>query len=305
MQLLKLRYLQLKRDLGYWVLIIAILVFFIVKGISEVSQLYTLSLTAVVLFFFYAYHSNRKDLNFINKYIDQPKKNLCFNYNLSVLPVSSALVFNNYWLLALGLHLGITLLVFIELKPGGPKLVFIQRYIPKAQFEWIAGLRKNLFIILPLLLIAVFLSPVKFFSVVALFVLNTVFLGFYNFFEPLVMLNPEGLETKEFLQKKVSFFTKVLILLNAPLLITNSFFHPDIAWFDACFLAGFLLIACCSVYIKYENYKPNDEIRFHIDSLLLFASAIVPFLLPIAFFLNSSHKKKAIQNLSHYIDDKS
>ena len=154
-------------------------------------------------------------------------------------------------------------------------------------------------------LLCLFFSPVKFFGTVSLFLLNSIFLGFYSSFEPLVMLNPEHQDVDSFLKKKAWFFSKVILVLNIPLLLINSAFHIDIAWFNACFLAGFLLLASCAVYIKYASYKPNDELRFHIDYLLLFASALIPFLLPIAFLLNSSHKKKAIQNLLHYTDDNS
>jgi len=302
-QLLKLRFLQIKRDLGYWVIIIAAVVFFAAQGISEVSLNYALGLAGVFLFFLYAYHTNRKDLNFINKYFDEPKTNLCINYNLITLPVSIAIMVCGYWLITLALHLSVTSLIFLKIKVGGPKLVFIRKYIPSSQFEWIAGLRKNLFLIIPLLLIAIFFSPVKLFGVLALFLLNSTLLGFYSSFEPLVMLNPEGHTIQDFLKHKIGFFTKVILILNVPLLLINSVFQPDVAWYDVCFLGGFLLLASCSIYIKYESYKPNEELHFSIDSLFLYASALIPFLVPIAFFLNSQHKKKAIQNLSNYIDD--
>lgn len=303
MQLLKLRYFQLKRDLSYWVLLIAVAAFYIAKSVSEVSFFYCLALATSCVFMLSAYHLNRKDLHFINTYFAQPKKELLLNYSLLFLPVSVAMFINHYWLIAFGMHVCILLVVFLNLQLSSPKLGFITKLVPSAQFEWISGLRKNFYLLLPLILLAVFLSPVKFFDTVALFILNSIFVGFYAFFEPLVMLNPENLSSENFLKNKIIFSNKVLLFSSGPLLLVNSIFHPDIAWFNICFLAGFLFINSCSVYIKYANYKPNDEIRFHIDYLLLFASALIPFLLPISYMLTQSHKKKAIETLSYYFDD--
>jgi len=301
-QLLKLRYLQLRRDLSYWVPLIAALVFFVSKWVSEVSETYCLGLAGVSLFFLANVHLNRRDLNFLSKYFTRPVSDVFVNYNLLVLPITTGMLANGYWLIALGFQACSGLLAFLKIKTGGPKLVFIHKYIPAEHFEWIAGIRKNFFIIVPLFLIAIFLSPVKFFAVVCLFLFNSIFLSFYASFEPLVMLNPEGRSTEAFLKRKIFFLSKIILISNVPLLLTNCFFHPDIAWFNISFVVGFLLLASCTVYIKYENYRPNDELRFQIDSLFLYAAAVIPFLLPVTFYLNYTHKKKAFHNLSNYID---
>ena len=299
-QLLKLRYFQIKRDLGYWVIIIAAVVFFAAKGISEVSLNYALGLAGVFLFLLYAYHNSRKDLNFITKYFNDPKTNICISYNLLTLPISSALLFQQHWILASGLHIGATLVVFIHIKSNVPKLVFIQKWIPPSQFEWIAGLRSNFYILIPLFILVLFFSPVKFFGPVTLFLVNTTFLGFYRYFEPLVMLNPEGLEAQEFLDRKNNFLIKTILALNLPPLIINSVFNLDVAWFNICFLIGFALLASCTIHIKYADYKPNEEQPFHIDSLIVFAAVLIPFFLPISYLLNRSYKKKALVNLTNY-----
>jgi hypothetical protein len=304
-QLLKLRYFQLKRDLSYWVPIIATAVFFIAKEISGVSQQYSLFLTAAIVALLYAYHLNRRDLNFITHYLRNPALQVAVNYNLLVLPVSIALLVNHYWLLALALHAVVSCMVLFRLKPATPKLAFIGRYVAPEHFEWIAGLRTNLYSIVPLLLLALVLSPVKLFGVVALFMLNSIFMGFYSFFEPLCMLNPNALSTDKFLNRKVYFFSKIMLLLNVPLLTINALCHPEIAWFNACLLLAFLLLAACAVFIKYANYKPNERLGMHADFIILFAGIFVPYLLPLGILIYFSSRKKAIQNLLNYTDDHS
>lgn len=301
MQLIKVRYFQLKRDLSYWVVIIAATAFFISAAISSRSDTYSYGLAAAVFLALYSYHTNRKDLNFVTNYFEKPVQEMCLNYNLLSLPVSAGMCYSGVWFPALILHLGVSLIVFLKFKTSGLKLLFLNKYIPAAQFEWISGVRKNFYLIALLFAVCLFFSPVKFFGTVSLFLLNSIFLGFYSSFEPLLLLNPANLNEEEFLKSKVSFLQRIILVLSVPLLLINSILYPDIAWFNCCFIAGFLILASSSVYIKYANYKPNDDLRFHIDFLLLFASAVIPFLLPLAFFLNLSHRKKAIQNLSYYL----
>ncbi len=301
-QLLKLRYLQIKRDLGYWVIPIFLLLFFISSEASQNSSLHAVGLSVVYLSLLYAYHSNRKDLSFVKHYLEHPLRDICINYNLLTLSLSIGLITSHHFLISLCLHLCVTLLVFIDLKSRGPSLLFISKYIPASQFEWISGLRNNFFLVLILFLLAVFLSPVKFFAAVALFLMNGTFLSFYSYFEPLTMLNPCNKEAEDFLKQKIHFLIKVLLWTNIPLLLINSVFHPDILWFNTCFLFGFMLLASFSVYIKYAGYAPNQQLTFHIDYLFFYAAALIPFLLPLAFFLNHSHKKRATQNLQNYTD---
>ncbi|PBQ32603.1 hypothetical protein CNR22_12750 [Sphingobacteriaceae bacterium] len=297
--------MQLKRDFSYWIFIITGAVFYLVKEISENHLTYAISIAGIFIFLLFNYHNNRKDFNFIGKYFKHAEKNFLVTYNLLSLPITVALLLNSYFYLSLAIHLLVSLLPFTKFKASGPKFLFISRYLPPDQFEWIAGTRKNLYAIILLLFIALFLSPVKFFGVLALFLLNSILLGFYNFFEPLTMLNPEGLDAEMFLKRKVLFSHKILLIVNAPLLLFNSILHPDVTWFNACFLTGFLVLASCFIYLKYANYKPNTELSFQIDSLLLFASTIIPFLLPLSLLLARSYKQKALENLSTYIDDNS
>lgn len=252
-QLLKLRYLQIRRDLGYWFIPILLSVFFVSKEISEQSQLYALSLGAVCILFLYVYHTNRKDLSFIKHYLAHPLRDVCINYNLLTLSVSLALALSGWIMIALCLHLFVSLLVFTKINFSGPAFLFIGKHLPSSEFEWISGIRKNFIPLLILFLLALLLSPVKFFGVVALFLMNSIFLSFYSEFEPLPMLNPNNLSAEHFLKQKISFFIKVLLVLNVPLLLVNSVFHPDIIWFNLCFLIGFSMLASFSVYIKYAN----------------------------------------------------
>ncbi len=305
MQLLKLRVLQLRRDLSYWVIIIGASSLYLSYSVSKVSQVYSLTLLGAASLFFYTYHARRKDLNFVSRYFTAPRLQICFNYNLIVLPLSLGCFLNGYFLYSLLFHFLISSIAFFDLKSYSLKLLFIGKYIPPQHFEWISGIRKNFHILFPLLLLAIVLSPVKLFGLVVLFIINTIFIDFYTSFEPLIMLNPGHHDLKEFLMQKINFFIKIILILNIPVLCINSIINPDALWFNVCFLMAFLLFASCSVFIKYAHYKPNDSLGFNLDFLILFSSVLMPYLLPLSVYIYFSNKKKALTNLSYYSDDNS
>lgn len=300
-QLFKLRYFQIKRDLSYWVFIIAIIAFYVSKNITETSLGYCSVFAGLILFFLYNYHLNRKDFNFIKHYLNRPKIQVCINYNLLILPLSFALAFGIYWKYLFIVHLLVSLISFTDIKIQYFKFLFISKYVPSSHFEWISGLRKNLPALFFIFLLAIIFSPVKLFGIVALLLLNLLFLGFYNYFEPLIMLNPENLSAEVFLNKKVSFLSRVTLLLNAPLLLINTLFNPEVVWFNTGFMFAFLLLAASTVYIKYASYKPNTSMRLSIDFLILFSSILLPYLIPLGIFIYFSNKKKAIANLTNYL----
>lgn len=303
MQLLKLRYYQLKRDLGIWIFIITGTVFWFCLEFTSDRPTYGYSMAGVTATLIYAYHSNRKDRNFIRFYLKQPISQILLNYNISVLPISASLIYNKNTIAAITLHVVISFVSLFELKFSGRKLFFINRFIPSDQFEWISGLRNNFYLIIVLSLLAIFLSPVKLFGLAALFLLNTIFLSFYNLNEPLIMLNPTFLSSEKFLSQKINFLFKMILITNSPLLIVNAFFQPDSIWFSALFLVGLLILASCTVYLKYANYQPGESQSFHIDQLILFAGLFLPYLLFLSAYLYFHNRKKAILQLNLLLYD--
>lgn len=299
MQLLQLRYFQYKRDLGWWFLIIAALVFYVTLSFSEGNPSRGLLVCGGIVLGLFSFHGQRRDLRFIRFYFERPLLQVVLVYQVLILPASLALAFNFQWLAVLALHGLVTLVCFVPSSLAPRKYLFLQRFVPAAQFEWLSGLRKNLMLVILLLAVAIFLSPVKLFGVAALFVLNSVLLSFYGISEPRVMLNPEYLEPEEFLRRKIRFLNRVLLWINVPLLLVNALVFPESAWFAALFLAAMLLVGSCMIYLKYANYQPNAPLGFHIDQVVLFAGLVLPYLLPLAVIIYFSNKKKAILRLQH------
>ena len=127
-------------------------------------------------------------------------------------------------------------------------------------------------------------------------------MDFYSLYEPLTMLNPKNLSTKAFMDEKINFSCKVFTLINAPIIIINSFIHNDMITFNLLFFIGFMLMFINVIYIKYATYEPKETLRFHADQLLLTITAIVPYLIPISLYLLYSNRKKAYKNISNYLE---
>jgi hypothetical protein len=302
MQLLKLRCYQIKRDLGYWVFIFSIGAFLLAKEIGSSSKQNAFIFIGLIWLILYSNYSNRKDLNFLRQYFTNYKLQICVNYNLIVLPISLGFLFTTNWQFALLLHIIASFTVLITFKYKSPKLFFITNLISSNHFEWISGIRKHYVLLILTMIIALLLSPVLLFGIVALFGFNTILIGFYNQFEPRSMLNSYNFSTKDFLLNKIRFIQKSFFLLNAPILFINSIFNPNIIWFNIGILLAFLLIAACSVYIKYSYYQPNEYFTYKIEFLFLYASVIFPYLLPLSFITYYTTKRKAILNLSNYLE---
>lgn len=305
MQLLRLRYYQVSRDLGYWVPILAIVASYAAYELSSVSDLYSWCLAGVVAFIFYSYHSQRRDVGFVVRYFERGTLQMILNYQLTALPVTVALLSRVRILPAISLHIFLTLLPFLVWRSRPARISFLTRWIPAEHFEWIAGLRRSFVALIVFYLLAVVLSPVKLFGIMALFAFNFIILGFYSVFEPRMMLNPEHLPVRRFLARKVNFVCAAIVILNLPLVAVNSFCHPEVLTMNAGFFAAFLLLGACGVYIKYAAYDPSGSIPISVDMLVLVLSVFIPYLLPLSVIIYFSVKKRAVKNLLEYSDDHS
>jgi len=303
MQLFKLRFFQIKRDLSYWVFILSTAMFFIAKEIANSSATNTLILIGIVWLILYNNYESRKDLNFLSKNVVNYKLQIAINYNILILPISFGFLCTLNWHFIILLHFLIFSIVVINFKKGKqPKFLKITNLFTSSQFEWISGLRKQYFLLSVFLLLSLVLSPVKLFGIVCLFIFNTIIFSFYDTCEPLLMLNPNWLPSEDFLLKKVKMIIKTLFPLNIIILAINSIFNPEIVGLNIVILFSFILIGVCSIYIKYSYYQPNLQYTYKIDFLFLYASIFLPYLLPLSIITYYTSKRKAAANLSNYLE---
>ncbi len=303
MQLARIRFYQLRRDLGAWTFIIAAAAFFIVREIVSEKPQYSWFISIILIFAIQQHFLQRKDLSFARSLFQNAKWQMVLNYNITLLPCTLAFVITGNLLPAIVTHGIGSILPWVTFKLAGPRYLFLGRLVPSSQFEWITGLRKNAPLLLILCMLAIALSPVKLFGIAALFLLNLTFIGFYSISEPRIMLNPHNTTVAKFLNDKIRFVITVILVTNLPLLVVNCLFHQEVIFINAGFLLSFLLLAANSVLIKYSNYQPGESLSFSGDMLILLAAVFIPYLIPIAIMLYFVNHKKARLNLSQFTDD--
>jgi len=302
-QLLRIRYYQVRRDLKIWFFIIIALVFYLCFNISEGNEKYANGIAAISVLGLYSYHSSRKDLKFAYYQLPTGQLQVLLNYQLTLLPVSLALLIQGHILSALAAHALAALFPSIPLRSVANTFKKLTSKIEPSHFEYIAGVRSGFYIIVPLLLLCVLLSPVKLFALIPIFLLNVIILGFHNQFEPRILLNPGDLSASAFLNLKIKYLGTILILLNFPLLLINSIFNQDVIVINIYFLLIFYFVSACSIYIKYAQYEPGGKLSFSVDSLIVLATIFIPYLLPLTLLVFINNRKKAKSNLELYLND--
>jgi hypothetical protein len=93
MQLLKIRFYQLKRDLGilfFPILALASCISFFAFNHPEKVGLYVV---AIIAYLFYSFHKNRGDLAFTYKHFNSAKAQIITEYQLFLLPFSVPVLF--------------------------------------------------------------------------------------------------------------------------------------------------------------------------------------------------------------------
>lgn len=300
MQLVRIRYAQIKRAFMPPLLIYISVCLFLFYYAPKFDTSRSAMFVSGALIILYQYHVKRNDIDFLKRYIHDWKWQMLVLYNITALPLSLGLVFVCDIYYPVLLQVLVSCIPFIGLKTSRKTLIFLGRIFPSDQFEWISGTRRNFILLLILSILAILLSPVKLFPLVILLLLNLSIIDFYSLYEPLIMLNPNGYSIERFLSHKLNFGIKLFLLINLPILITNSLFNHDMFTFNIFFLVSTLILFANAVMIKYATYIPNESLTFHADMLLLTFSVIIPFFIPLSLFLLYQNHKKAKQNLLRY-----
>ena len=302
-QLLKIRYFQLKRDLGFLFFVIVALVScvsFLVFNHQEQIGLYA---TWIVVFLFYSFHKNRGDIAFLAKHFEKAKFQLIIEYQLFLFPVSIPCLFTNYWYCFFVLHGFVLVIPFLNIKSKySLKYNFVTRLF-KNDFIFISGVRRNLVSLVILFLLALALSPLKLFPLVALFLFNNVVFSFYEYNESVQILQALQKTPKQLMASLLNFGVKKMLFVNFPILLINTIFNPDLWMFNMYFLAYNILILATVIALKYESYQYKKSVSNHqIKLIVMILGLFIPYLFPLTIIFYVQSRAGAIENLSHYLD---
>lgn len=298
-QVTKIKYLQTKRSYSFSAILIALLMGYLSYHVSIYNAQYGLLLSVIIAFFINQHHNYRKDKNFVATLFTQNKFTYSIQYFIFCIPFLVGFIVSRQYYPIIIIAFSIIMIPFIQAKINPPKLTWlINKLKPStSNFELISTIRSNVIALFVLTLLVLILTPVKFFFLIPLFFINSIFCAGYNYCEPRIMLNASSENPRRFLLKKTLQVSKLMFAVNSLPIMVNSFIHYDVAWNGLTFLIGNLLYANYCVYKKYAKYEANKTISQSLDDIFMILAIFIPFFLPIAFYISYSTKQKAIKYL--------
>jgi hypothetical protein len=248
---------------------------------------------------------NRKDKEFIYSHLENPHWQLFTEYAALTLPFFITAIFTKSWFYFL-LELGVLFCIpFLHIAVRSKAILKnMSRVIPAEQFEWIAGLRKNVILITTLYLLAAAFCWFRILPLFLLWFLTTVLLSFYSECESLQVLRESGRPAGKFLLLKLYAHCKYILLLFTPLIVVNTLCNPEFLLINLLFIPVQVALLSFAILLKYSLYTPNKMESG--NSVLLTSIAVLvslPYFLPLPIILSFIYFYKAKRNLNYYLND--
>ena len=287
----------------FMIVLISFVGFMLFQGTSMFPHVYvTVFIYASLLFFIQV---KRKDKHFLKSHFQNYRQIFLLEYLLLSVPLFCCLLYHSQWI---AIVVYIVLLLPVVLFDFNYKLktlnTFVQRWIPNDSFEWKAGVRKTLIILLPVWAIGLctsfFIGSVPF----AILILGIIPLGFYEYGEPLSILIAPELSAKNFVIQKIKRQFGLYATIALPLIVAFLFFYIKY-WYIP--LAEFFLLASLqtsNVLLKYAFYEPNIKPpAANIYKSVGGIGLILPFFLPLIWIMSLWFYIRSIENLKFYLND--
>ena len=307
---LNIRWIQLKRSLQdltvFHVIALLIILFFagiyvlsfIQKNHNSASIIFGTSVISITIL-----HLKRLDKRLINIVSRRPLSIFGSEYLLLTFPFFLILIYLKAYLFSFLLISIMMCIALINKDLGVNKGVStFSKYIPANAFEWRAGMRKQGIVIAIFYSLALAFSWVRVAPIIFLFFGLAAISQFFVDCEPLSILMISRDTTPIFLRKKITQSLRIYAIFTLPILLFSMIFVPDL-WFVA---PIFFVVACFNIanfiLTKYAFYHPNFDVGAgSILSQLSLLGSILPFLLPLPFFLVVWNYFKAKQKLNYYL----
>lgn len=304
MEVLRIRAYQLRRNLGMllWLLVplASALSYFFFSNYQGLGH-YT---AACIVYLFYSFHRNRQDKVFARRHFKRAAFQMGIEYQLFLLPLSVPCLFTSYWYCFVPLHVLVLAIPFGEFNfRFEPKLLFLGRPF-KGDYVFIAGFRRHFLSLGVLVLLALLLSPLKLFPLLALSLINILIFSFYEYNESVQMLQASNLRPARFLKQQNLSAMPKLLLINGPVVLINTIFNPELLLFNAYFLVYSMLMIAVVITAKYAAYRYQQEKNnLQAKMALMMFGLLNPYLslMTLVFYILS--RKEALKNLAHYLDD--
>lgn len=290
--------------LVFFALMVFMLAFAIFKGLLTTEE-NPWMVGAVLLFLLLFIQIRRRDKTFLRIHFDDCRYILMVQYLVLAVPVLFFIIYYQNWFALLVLAIGIFLIPFIDIKLKFKYVnSFILKWIPDVLFEWKAGLRKTL----PLIVLA-FISGLGFSSFtgsvpLSIFVLGVIPLTYFEKGEPVQMLLAPELPVGKLILTKFKWHAWIFTVLCIPLIAAFMVFHIQLWYIVAVEFILFITLHLYNLILKYAFYTPNEKAAA-TGPFAAFGAVgiIIPVLLPIVWVLMIWLYLRAKANLKPYLYD--
>ena len=286
------------------------LVTFLIYFLSEISATNNnaFKITGGLLANFIVIQMFRKDMRFLKTNLPNYKQIITVEYSVFSVPVLAILLYNQQCLPALLILVGNVIIPYLHYTPKSTSLLtntIFTKLIPADCFEWKAGSRTAIYLILPIWLIglgASYSTPAV--VPIVIYVLTFFLLPLNAVCEPYQTIIAHEKSSKEFILHKIYRQVFMYAILITPLMIAFIIFHPQ-WWFVP--VAEFVVFSILMIYlllIKYAFYQSNSAPASAPVYILLGSLGLYfPIVMPIIWVLTIRFYFKSVNNLNYYLDD--
>jgi hypothetical protein len=248
---------------------------------------------------------NRKDKVFLKTNFKKYKLiNLAEYAALSFIPIIFFTI-HLQWIPLLILLAAFCLIIQLDIKMKQRSLnTKLQRMIPSECFEWKAGVRKTIYILIPVWIIGFFTSFLIGSVPVVMFILGILFFSYYETGESYQMIIAYEKGMNRFLFQKIKIHILLYSVVSLPLITAFIVFHYEI-WYIP--IAEYLIFISVHIYLiltKYAFYEPNNKSQAAVAFGAIGAlGGIIPVFLPVVWVLSVRFFFKSRENLKIYLND--
>ncbi len=252
-----------------------------------------------------AIQAGRSDRAFVFTHLEQPSRSLAVQYWVFVLPVALPLLLGGQWYLFPVLALLLWGISYVKAPFLAKSSRFgFSKWVSPHRFEWVGGLRQQFYPLLALYLLALGTSWLPIVPLLALWLLTSAIVPFFQVCEPRHLLYARAVTAKKFLAGKVLGNTAPLLVLFLPVLAINAFFCPELIWAGAAAAVLLCVLPVFAILLKYANYVPNEQLRQHSLLLSLVSLGVVfPFFAPLPLVMCAVYYGRALKAMKPFFDD--
>lgn len=306
--LLRLRWLQLKRAMPYYGIVLLALAIcaalWLLHAILISDATYAPYIAGGALLTVWGMHQRRADLHFLHRHVPKARLALTLEYGALVLPVLLAFLLAGAWNFA-ALVLVACVLPWLPVVPAsGVRGGWLRKWIAPRLFEWRGALQGAWPWAALLWLAALAFCWLPVLPMFLLGALAMLAAGAQEQCEPRAMLLVTAADARALLRMKLLGAMRIMLAVELPVLIGATIFQPEWWWIHLLFGLGMLVLVSYAVVLKYANYRPNERLDTNGANVGVAAVfAILPGLSLVPLIMLLGEVRKARENLNTYFHD--